>query len=196
MARTDARSDRTRRTIKQVYLDLLEAGTEPITISRLCVKANIHRGTFYHHFADIRDVRETLETELFEDVARQLQHENIASFSCDFFLRLIDIVKRNRPLVSATLTNLPDSCFFNNIVSYFRHKYLSAVEKESAADKKEINSLFTYILYGFIGLLSEWLHAADGETEQSLAEKASRFNRILTRSLTDGRHAADRHTLP
>ena len=49
----DLRTQKTFRSLKQAFLDLLEQHRfEDITVGQLCQRAEIRRATFYNHFAD------------------------------------------------------------------------------------------------------------------------------------------------
>lgn len=70
----DRRKSSVREAIQQAYLDSLQSPGK-ITAAQLCKKAHVNRSSFYNHFADISDVRETLENELFESVAGEPEKE-------------------------------------------------------------------------------------------------------------------------
>lgn len=70
----DRRKSSVREAIQQAYLDSLQSPGK-ITAAQLCKKAHVNRSSFYNHFADISDVRETLENELFESVAGEPEEE-------------------------------------------------------------------------------------------------------------------------
>lgn len=172
--RENARILATRETIKQAYLQSLQSGNK-INVAELCRRAHVNRGTFYNHFADIADVQETLENELFESVASEL--EKSTAFSCEFFLNMMRVIKDNRILVTAVLDNIQNSVFFRNVVSYFRHKYVSDFERTAPAlPRGEAESLYTYILSGSVGLIADWLRAIHPAPEEKIAAKISLLN--------------------
>ncbi len=188
----DGRKSSVQEAIQQAYLDSLQSPGK-ITAAQLCKKAHVNRSSFYNHFADIADVRETLENELFESVAGEL--EKGTAFSYDFFLHMIQIIKRNQILVTAVLDNIQNSSFFRNVVSYFRHKYIRGFEKDAPGlEQKEAESLFTYILSGSIGIISDWIRGKEGEPEEEIAGRISRLNgAVLAYALQSG--TKNGHTL-
>ena len=103
--------------------------------------------------------------------------EKGTAFSYDFFLHMIQIIKRNQILVTAVLDNIQNSSFFRNVVSYFRHKYICSFEKDAPGlERKEAESLFTYILSGSIGIISDWIRGKEDEPEEEIAGRISRLN--------------------
>lgn len=98
----------TQEAIKQAYLRSLQS-SDKINVAELCRRARVNRGTFYNHFADIADVQETLENELFESVASELKKSS--AFSYEFFLNVLRVIKENTVLVKAVLDNIQNSVF-------------------------------------------------------------------------------------
>lgn len=75
------------------------------------------------------------------------------------------------------LDNIQNSSFFRNVVSYFRYKYIRGFEKDAPGlEQKEAESLFTYILSGSIGIISDWIRGKEGEPEEEIAGRISRLN--------------------
>ncbi|MFD2210378.1 TetR/AcrR family transcriptional regulator [Virgibacillus halophilus] len=74
MTRTDLRIVKTKEALHQTLLALLnEKMLEEITISELCRKAKVNRGTFYLHYQQIEDLFEEYFKEITEDLARSYQ---------------------------------------------------------------------------------------------------------------------------
>ena len=170
------RKERTHGRIRAAYLELLQSG-ELVSVARLCQKAQINRGTFYNHFSDLRDVQESLEDELFEQAARQ----GADALSYEFFLDVAKIIRRNAVLVAAILGNIRESVFFNNVVTYFRHRYLrDCAERRPDLPREEADALFTYALSGSLGIISEWVHGGFQAAEETIAARISRLNRAVT----------------
>lgn len=83
-------SRKTRRLIKKIFAEMLSEKKElgKISVSELCKRAQISRGTFYSHYDDIYGVAEDYENELidtFFDNARLIQSQNISHFIDSFF---------------------------------------------------------------------------------------------------------------
>ncbi len=83
-------SRKTRKTIKKVFAEMLSEKKElgRISVSELCKRADISRGSFYSHYDDIYGVAEDYENELidaFFDNVRLLETENIMQFIDSIF---------------------------------------------------------------------------------------------------------------
>lgn len=83
-------SRKTRKEIKKVFAIMLSEKKElgKISVSELCQRADISRGSFYSHYNDIYDVAEDYENELidtFFDHVRLLDAKNIMQFIDSIF---------------------------------------------------------------------------------------------------------------
>lgn len=71
----DRRTRYTRQTIKDIFLEELQ--TKPygkITVTELCKKAEMNRGTFYLHYYDIDDVLNDILEDFLSDTSSVLDH--------------------------------------------------------------------------------------------------------------------------
>lgn len=89
-------SKKTRKLIRKVFAEMLSEKKElgKISVSDLCKRADICRGTFYSHYDDIYSVAEDYENELidnFFDNMRLLEAENIPQFLDSIF----EFIKQN-----------------------------------------------------------------------------------------------------
>lgn len=83
-------SKRTRKLIKKVFAEMLSEKKElgKISVSELCKRADISRGTFYSHYDDIYGVAEDYENELidtFFDNVRLVESSDIMIFIDSIF---------------------------------------------------------------------------------------------------------------
>lgn len=89
-------SKKTRKIIKKVFAQMLSEKNElnKVTVSELCERADISRGTFYSHYDDIYGVAEDYENELIDNFfnnAHLLAPSGIEEFIDVFF----DYMKQN-----------------------------------------------------------------------------------------------------
>ena len=174
---TGARTRRTRALIEKTYLDFLEEGNKGVNVAELCRRAHINRGTFYNHFDDIADVRESLENRMFEEAESQLNSCGGTPFSYDFFLGIIKIIQKNRTLAEATISSAGTSVFFGNVVAYFRNRYIREFSRRTEVPQERLSELFDYMLYGSVGVISGWLKNKDADdSAENIAARISRLN--------------------
>lgn len=75
-------TQKTRRAIRQAFAELVSTkhNLDEITVTELCQKAEITRGTFYFHYDNIYDVAEELREEIFDTF---FQSDYDLSNNCD-----------------------------------------------------------------------------------------------------------------
>lgn len=125
-------SKRTRNLIKKIFAEMLSEQKElrKISVSELCKRADISRGTFYSHYDDIYSVAEDYENELIDSFfnnLRLLETQNITQFLDSVFefirqnddnYRLLcksnDFIFAAKKLMTITSDKLIDICLNDN----------------------------------------------------------------------------------
>ena len=93
VSKTDRRTRYTRNIIRESYLELLaELPPSKVTVTEVCRRADINRGTFYIHYEDLPQVMEELENAAYDEIIsfihKSLSDEaNRQKLSDDFFVR-------------------------------------------------------------------------------------------------------------
>ena len=89
-------SKKTRRIIKSVFAQMLSEKKElnKVTVSELCERADISRGTFYSHYDDIYGVAEDYENELIDNFFNN-SHLLAPSVIEEFIDVFFDYMKQN-----------------------------------------------------------------------------------------------------
>lgn len=73
--KTDRRTLYTHQTIKDIFLELLKKTSySKITVSEICKKAEINRGTFYLHYLDLDDVLDDIFNDFLSGTTSTLDH--------------------------------------------------------------------------------------------------------------------------
>lgn len=84
----DLRVTKTQRAIRAAFLELREKKTlEKITVKELCQRAEIHKSTFYDHYADVYALSDALETQVVESVLQELTHPEYLFEQPELFTR-------------------------------------------------------------------------------------------------------------
>ena len=88
-------SRKTKKLIKKIFAEMLSEKRElgKISVSELCARAEISRGTFYSHYEDIYAVAEDYENEIIDNFfsdSRLLSPVNVGDFIGSFFQYIMD----------------------------------------------------------------------------------------------------------
>lgn len=160
-------SKKTIRLIKNVFAQMLSEQIElsRISVSELCKRADISRGSFYSHYDDIYAVAEEYENELidaFFDNARLLNSQNIMQFIDAIF----EYIRQNSE-------NYRLLCKSNDVI--FAAKKLSAIATEKLLELCYNDSRITDRTYVELdiqifleGLFCEYVRYCRGYSDKTL----------------------------
>lgn len=92
------RTQYTKKVIRKAFQEILmEKEFEKITITEIAQRADINRGTFYKYYKDTADLLEEIEKEIVEQIADNLQQENLP---LDLWLEKLLLILQENPSVS------------------------------------------------------------------------------------------------
>ena len=136
----DRRARYTRQTIRGTLLELMaEKPFSRVTVTELCKRAEMNRGTFYLHYLDLNDVLDDILTEMMDDTTCALDHILCPERQCATypFCDKIHSSERYRVLFldeSVTirlLEKLSDTCKERYITYLMAHSLLTFLEAEA-----------------------------------------------------------------
>ncbi len=133
--KTDRRTKYTRQTIKDILLEELKIKPYgKITVTEICKKAEMNRGTFYLHYYDIDDVLNDILEDLIADTSTVFDHvlcPNKANCTYPFCEKI-----RSSPHYQIL--------FFDDVTSARLIEKFSDLGKESFVTRLMRNSLLTF----------------------------------------------------
>lgn len=178
--KTDLRIIRTRKFIKEAFLDLIcTQGYESITIQNIADRALVNRATFYLHYKDKQDLLDQLIIEIFVQLAeaikpcRYVQNKmvKLSNFQSMIETILVQIVENRKFFKVMMIENGVNG--FNTkmqdvIKEKFKEEFLSyGLEEQSIGINPE---LFTsFISSALIGVIGWWLKEDLQYTTKQLA---------------------------
>lgn len=171
---TDHRARMTRMLIRKAFTDLLlEKPIQGISIKELCQRAGINRGTFYMHYADIYDLRQRIEEDLYAGLAKALETilgDDPQASPVRVTTELFQCVKDNSDLCAVTLGDHGDKEFLLKIINSARERSVAHYAKyfQGVAPEK-IEYTYAFISSGSMGMLQKWLEGGMRETPEAIA---------------------------
>jgi len=125
MAKKEYRNSvRTERWIQTAVVELLKDKKDyfNITVSDVCRQANINRGTFYHHYANIAEVANAIEMELMEAITKDWNEAKLKKGSiADFIQMVTGKIKENENAYKSLVDYIPNY-FFEDMKAKFIHE--------------------------------------------------------------------------
>ena len=150
MANSDRRVLRTKRHIREAFVQLLEEKSlTDITVTQLADLADIDRKTFYAHYQNVTDVY----LELSKEVAEQLREVliDVDSFEVDDFLEsLNDIMLANLSFFKIITSKSADKFFLTDFIQLLRETLLLRYSELTFTST-------SFLSQGIIGAYVDWL---------------------------------------
>lgn len=193
MVNKDRRVRKTKEVLKKSLISLMkEKSINSITVKELCEKADINRGTFYLHYKDVFYMLDEIEKELFKEFQDMILSHEISQDNMETKPILKDIftfVAQNSDFCMVVLCERGDMVFVKKIVSLIYEKgyndWINIFKKEN---KDVFDKYYSFILYGVIGLIDDWLKSGLKESPEYMAilTESMILNGIKSVKLIDG----------
>ena len=180
MAKTDIRVIRTKKSIENAFIDILnEKSFSKITIEEICKKANVNRMSFYNHYEDkydllnvvINNVKETLVGKFLAEVGTEFTEEKVMSVLMETTEHIVDFGTKYTNFIYL-LINEDD----NSLAQYIIIKSLESSTLELLQKLKDYYNLddhllplmASYITGGGTNLILSWIKNKENYTRNDL----------------------------
>lgn len=179
----DQRVRLTKQLLSQAFLELLaEKPVQAVTVKELCERAGVNRGTFYLHYNDVYHLLGELQGGLMADLdALLFQNQVITSKSSGesgaaLIAALFTFFEKNRELCAILLGPNGDKQFLADIIERGRGKSIAEYrEMYPGISKLQADTFYTFIAWGFIGLIQRSLQSPGAVTFRPAAAEAGQI---------------------
>lgn len=168
MVKQDRRIRKTRAVLKNALLSLMtEKSVKHITVKELCEKADINRGTFYLHFKDVFDMLEQIEDDMFQSFHEYMNiSENESLFLSEDKLKdIFSFVQDNSDFCRVMLSDKGEIGFTRKLIKFLHDKFTASFENTNV-----VELYFSFMVYGFLGLIENWLNTGMKESPEEMAK--------------------------
>lgn len=161
MAGTDWRAQYTEKVIRESFYELLdEVGSERITVSEICRRAHINRGTFYLHYRDAPELMDRLGEEFAESLISRL---GVALTDAEGYrqvvVQILTELSTDRR-AAALIFHSGDSRCFDRIFSATKELVIQSWTSRSDIDRETAELLFSFISGGAYALTREYYYGS------------------------------------
>lgn len=178
---------RSRKMIRHAFVELaLEKDLEKITVKNIVEKAEISRGTFYAHYADIYAVIEEIENETMGkllEFLNEFKGIDLIQNPMPFLLKVAQFFDQDIEFYRMLIYTKGAPTFITKLKGVLMEKILSFKEKIPSIQEREE---FTVRVYFFVGglasLYQDWFA---GKFACSLEELTSSTSTILIQGFKD-----------
>ena len=148
----DRRTRYTRQLIRETLLELMrEKEFGRITVTEVCKRAELNRGTFYLHYQDLRDVLDDVLTELMSETTCALDHVLCPNRQCSTYpfcdkIRQSDryqVLFLDESVTEILLRKLSDAC---------KETYVTYLMSHSLLTFQEAEAIFTFQMNGCLAI--------------------------------------------
>lgn len=162
----------TQKVIRESLLELLkEKDIYKVTVTDICKKADINRGTFYSHYKDAHDLLTSMENEFFDTA-----YNFVKDYSDDALLKVLYLIKDNKDLCKIIFCLQMDSRILSRIFFIANKIDVESMLKEE--DKIYIDYLIKYSVGGVIAIIQDWLEGDLKEEPEFILDIINRVKRI------------------
>lgn len=168
---------RTQNLLKNGLTDLMkQKPLQKITVKELTDYVNLNRGTFYLHYKDIFDLMDQIENAMLEDFVTINQTHKVLDMNGHPYPLLRDLfsfLKENAEFTRILIIDNRDQNFVDKIKDILKQRCLTDwhyLFSDYSEQKSELYS--SYVIYGCIGMIENWLKNGLRETPEELAAYA------------------------
>ena len=191
--KVDRRVRRTKERLKQAMTELLqERSIREITVRELTERADVNRGTFYAHYADLYDMLEQMENELLGEFEALLDRHAPDDLTRDLSPLLSDVfcfVEENRALVPVFLGQQTADRFLRRFSQVIYDRCLREwAGLYPLGDVSGPNYYLEFVVAGTVNLVRTWARRGFRETPEEMARMTGRLILRGFASLGGGRY--------
>lgn len=168
---------RTQNLLKNGLTDLMkQKPLQKITVKELTDYVNLNRGTFYLHYKDIFDLMDQIENTLLQNFEEINQTHKVVEMNGHPYPLLRDLfvfLKENAEFTRILIIDNRDQNFVDKIKNILRNRCMTDwhyLFSDYSEQKSELYA--SYVVYGCIGLIENWLRNGLRETPEELASYA------------------------
>lgn len=156
----DRRTKYSLRVIRAAMFELLETKSlDAVTVTDICAKADVNRGTFYKYYRDVYDLFEKTQDE-FIDKLHTLFEETQATGSemPDFFTSVFRILSENKELVQVARNREFTEQFTKKPLVFVLPQINQLItNSDPHASEEKIRFLSEYIMGGCTRVVAAWI---------------------------------------
>ncbi|HWR22429.1 MAG TPA: TetR-like C-terminal domain-containing protein [Feifaniaceae bacterium] len=182
--KTDRRVQYTRMVLRQSLLELLrERPIAKVTVTDLCLRADVNRNTFYSHYESPFSLLMQIEDELYEEIMRSVDRSLSARTISAFLLEVCQSIEANGDLCSILISEHGDKEFLNRIMRVAHDWSIAEWSAQpNAPDRESMELLYSFVANGSVAVIEGWI--------KSKMQKSPREIAALIEKMTRGGQAA------
>lgn len=184
-SKTDLRVRYTRETLRKSLLELM--GSNPIdriTVTDICRKAGVNRGTFYKHYASPYDLLAQIQDELYQSILKTVIKTLAENVNASVLEEIFAAIAEQGDLCRVLLSENGDKDFLGKILSIAHDRVVESwKEKFKLKDTESFDMIYTFVASGSVGVIRSWVN---GGLKKSPKEMALFIDTITNEGIYSG----------
>lgn len=171
--------------LKEALIELLEEKKiSAITVTELCKRADVNRGTFYAYYETPYQLLDSIEEELFESVMGSLVKYAPEKDVRNLLLDVFSVIEDNRELCTIILADSKEHTILNRLLySINENSMQSWMLEDNHESKKELDYMFSFMVEGTIGIVKRWLAAGSADSKEYIVDIVMKNLGIVNKSI-------------
>ncbi len=163
--KNDTKSNNSKSAIVSAYLMLLKNGyAENITVSAVCTKAGVNRGTFYNHYLNLEDLHDDIFHHYVNEIVIKAVLIDFTSLDALSFCPIFETMLSYETITSVMLSSLSDSDY-GYVAKVIEGGSLSSVRAAYPfMTEKDVEAYLYIILRGAIFLAMKYINEQNYNT--------------------------------
>ncbi|MFD2117138.1 TetR-like C-terminal domain-containing protein [Paenibacillus yanchengensis] len=179
----------TKESIKNSFLQLLATkALSQITVTEICHRADINRGTFYLHYKDVYHLFDVLREEMVDELREKVVVKQDLCSEKGAVLQLLQIIYERKTIYQAMMQQSKESNLLTGIFKEFRTIFFQRIKADLGERTIPVTAsdyYFTYMIYGCTGIINEWLKSEQQASPEQISQIITELSETTIR-LTEG----------
>lgn len=169
----------TKERLRNALVDLLKTeNINKLTVTKICNKADVNRGTFYSYFNDVYDLLEYTENEMFESVIElyrvSAESDDLKKLYTNIFKGIEDHIEITRALFGENI----EGRYLKKIVDRLHDGQLKKWKEDfPELDSAFLETMYNFVVMGTISSVTNWVHSDTRMPPEKFAEILVELNR-------------------
>lgn len=136
----------TKQLLCESFISLLkQKPIDKISVTELCQAANVNRGSFYAHYADVYDLLGQIEGIVYERLCNAVRNCNYTKSDFPRINKIIETVEAERSFCDALFGKYGSKQFLDKCCEINRQDIT-------------LNTTYTFMVKGSLGIIEEWVN--------------------------------------
>jgi AcrR family transcriptional regulator len=168
----------TKKIIKESLIDLLQhKKIHEVTVTDICKKSDINRGTFYTHYKDTYDLLKSLEDELFNQISEYIEETPVEDYKDVLLLKALELIQENKELCQILFSKQMENNIMDRIIYVASKSKIDKLVSSSKVDDIFLDYFIKYSVGGVVSVVQTWL---DNDLKESPKEIVNIINNIIS----------------